>query len=72
MIMQVYQLDRGEKLHVSGTKKKLSDSHGRSCNQDLPNVLNLIQLYLIISAAPLKKQVKLKCDTRILGNKNGP
>ena len=51
MIMQVYQLDRGEKLHVFGTKKKLSDSHGRSCNQDLPNVLILIQLYLIISAA---------------------
>lgn len=70
--MQVYHLDRGEKLHVSGTKKKLSDSHKRSCNQDLSNVWSLIQWYFIISAAPLKKQVKLKCYTRILGNKNVP
>ena len=67
--MQVYHLDRGEKLHVSGMKKKFSDSHSRSCNQHLPN---LIQWYLIISKAPRKKQVKLKCYTRIFSDKNVP
>lgn len=56
-------------MRVSGTKKNLSDLHSRSCNQHLPNVLNLIQRYLIISAAPLKKQVKLKGYSRILVTK---
>ena len=46
-------------------KKNLSDLRSRSCNQHLPNVLNLIQGYLIISAAPLKKQIKLKGYSRI-------